>query len=314
MSLMLAVGATGLQFVQPQTTVVSNYNATIANPFVDYTTLDEANKAAGFDLNIPSDLLKAYPAQSIQAIKGELVQIALSNNATTDKLKKELFIRKGTGTEDISGDYNQYSNETTVTIANMSVTLKGNNNKVSLATWTDGTYAYSVSATENNGGIATKRMQEIVSNIIKINNTELQTGANGSGINPFVEVNTMAEATKKAGFALTAPSSVSKSYPNRLIQVIPNDLIEVRYYTGTGDNMNTGIIIRKGVGKDDVSGDYTKYSKVRRVKIGSNIVSLHSNENRIYLATWTSGNYSYSVSYNDGTSQSVMTQVVKKVK
>lgn len=56
-----------------------------------------------------------------------------------------LYYRKSLGTEDNSGDYNTYSQEETLTVSGFSVTLKGDSDGYSLATWTDGTYAYSVS-------------------------------------------------------------------------------------------------------------------------------------------------------------------------
>ncbi len=53
------------------------------------------------------------------------------------------------GTEDVSGDYNSYSNITEAsTESGTSVTLKGNENGYVLAVWTDGTYAYSLSLTQ----------------------------------------------------------------------------------------------------------------------------------------------------------------------
>lgn len=56
-----------------------------------------------------------------------------------------LRYRKSLGTEDNSGDYNVYSQEKTVDVSGLSVTLKGDGESCSLALWTDGTYAYSIS-------------------------------------------------------------------------------------------------------------------------------------------------------------------------
>ena len=53
----------------------------------------------------------------------------------------DMLIRKATGDEDISGDYNIYSQVETVN----GVTLKGENGKVSLAVWNSGGYTYAVS-------------------------------------------------------------------------------------------------------------------------------------------------------------------------
>jgi len=59
-----------------------------------------------------------------------------------------LCYRKSQGTEDNSGDYNVYDREETAEIAGNTVTLKGEGDTFTLAIWTDGSYAYSVSVTE----------------------------------------------------------------------------------------------------------------------------------------------------------------------
>lgn len=53
--------------------------------------------------------------------------------------------RKSIGTEDNSGDYNEYAKEKTTEVSGCVVTLKGSMDGYLLATWTDGTYAYSIS-------------------------------------------------------------------------------------------------------------------------------------------------------------------------
>lgn len=58
-----------------------------------------------------------------------------------------LRYRKSTGTEDNSGDYSVYAQEETLEISGNAVTLKGDNGAYSLAIWTDGNYAYSISVT-----------------------------------------------------------------------------------------------------------------------------------------------------------------------
>ena len=57
---------------------------------------------------------------------------------------QSLSYRKARGTENISGDYNEYSNERHLTVNNLDILLKGNSKKYTLAFWTDGTYAYAL--------------------------------------------------------------------------------------------------------------------------------------------------------------------------
>ena len=62
---------------------------------------------------------------------------------STDSLR----YRKSKGTEDNSGDYNVYAQNTETEVSGNTVTLKGENGAYTLAIWTDGQYAYSVSVT-----------------------------------------------------------------------------------------------------------------------------------------------------------------------
>lgn len=59
-----------------------------------------------------------------------------------------LCYRKSQGTEDNSGDYNDYPRQETLEVGGNAVTLKGAEEGFTLAIWTDGSYAYSVSVTE----------------------------------------------------------------------------------------------------------------------------------------------------------------------
>ena len=110
----------------------------IPNPFVDYDTLEAAAKAAGFELKAPSSV-KGFSEKLIQVCDGEMIQVIFLNG------DDRLFIRKAEGSEDISGDYNEYSDSRTVTVNGNSVTLRGDDGKVSTAIWTSGGYTYSVS-------------------------------------------------------------------------------------------------------------------------------------------------------------------------
>jgi len=110
----------------------------IPNPFVDYETLEAAAKAAGFELKAPSSV-KGFSEKLIQVCDGEMIQVIFLNG------DDRLFIRKAEGSEDISGDYNEYSDSRTVTVNGNSVTLRGDDGKVSTAIWTSGGYTYSVS-------------------------------------------------------------------------------------------------------------------------------------------------------------------------
>ena len=113
----------------------------IANPYVDCETLEEAGELAGFDISVPDEIDGGYTQGTIQAIENEMIQVIYTTEAG-----EEITLRKGTGTEDISGDYNEYAEENTLDVDGTSVTARGSDGLVYAATWTDGTYTYSITA------------------------------------------------------------------------------------------------------------------------------------------------------------------------
>lgn len=140
----------------------------IPNPFIDCDSLEVAEKIAGFEIRVP-DSIDGYSDRLIQAIDQYLIQVfyyapsekskdtenaAVSesteitqtdgNAALGDDNRDQLLLRKALGTDDISGDYNAYSEEQSLSINNTDVTLRGDDGKIYVITWTDGTYSYAI--------------------------------------------------------------------------------------------------------------------------------------------------------------------------
>ncbi len=111
----------------------------IANPFVDYATLDEAAAVTGFGLKTP-DTVDGYTERFISVMSGVMLQVIYKNG------DDRLFVRKQKGSDDISGDYNVYTDVTDVTVGGRTVTLKGKDGLYSTAVWTDSGFAYAVMA------------------------------------------------------------------------------------------------------------------------------------------------------------------------
>lgn len=102
----------------------------IPNPFTDCATLEEAAKTAGFSMTLPEG------GYTFQVMPGHMIQ------ASGDGLT----IRKGVGSDDISGDYTSYPQTGTRTVKGLSLTWKGENDRVRVATWSKGDYTFSVSS------------------------------------------------------------------------------------------------------------------------------------------------------------------------
>ena len=106
-------------------------NEQIANPVAGYEKLDEAEKAVGFTISITGiDEIINY-----SVIGDEILEIEFKGG----------YLRKAKGSDDISGDYNEYEFEKTAEADGKKVTVKGNGEKAILALWSEGEYTYCLS-------------------------------------------------------------------------------------------------------------------------------------------------------------------------
>ncbi|OAJ73333.1 copper amine oxidase [Brevibacillus sp. SKDU10] len=106
----------------------------LPNPLVNYSTLDEARKAVGFTFAVPATLPDGYQMKNIIVISNELVEISYLEG------DNQITYRTAKGNADISGDYNVYDKDKTITVGNTKITVKGKGDSINLATWTkDGT-------------------------------------------------------------------------------------------------------------------------------------------------------------------------------
>lgn len=128
----------------------------IPDPFVDHATLEEAARAAGFELTAP-DTVSGSDGRVFRTIENDLLEVIYRRGE--DETAR---VRKVPGSQDVSGDYNVYPQTGTVSVDGREVTMRGSGDKVSLAVWTDSGYSYAVSAAE---GISRSDMTALVSAI-----------------------------------------------------------------------------------------------------------------------------------------------------
>lgn len=119
-------------------------SAQMANPFSEFSTAAEASECAGFAVTAPS-AHGEYDNVTYRVIPDKLAEVVYTDDNGTEGLR----IRKGVGTEDVSGVYEDFSYEHNVQYAGRDISLKGRDGTVSVATWTNGTHSYSISAPEN---------------------------------------------------------------------------------------------------------------------------------------------------------------------
>ena len=137
------------------TNVTQEQDYGVPNPYEIVDTLDEASKIAGFNLSVPATY-GDYKKQVIQAIEDDMIEVIYFNDTDNEGLR----IRKAIGTDDISGDYNEYKDVETVKVGDVEVTEKGSDGDIAVVIWNDGTYSYAIDAGE------AKLNSEAIANLI----------------------------------------------------------------------------------------------------------------------------------------------------
>ena len=115
--------------------------AMIGNGMVEVDSLAELSQVLGFSVpevkNIPFEVTSTVYTNGWN----EFAQVEYQGKSQDEAV----LFRKARGTDDISGDYNTYSDVTEVTVKEVSVTLKGDDGQYSLAIWQQDGFAYSLS-------------------------------------------------------------------------------------------------------------------------------------------------------------------------
>ena len=141
--------------INPDAKTEDGDSSQIPNPLTAHDSLAELAKAVGFDIKAPT-VPAGYEADAYIDISGELAEVFYVKGDDT------LVYRVCRGEGDNSGDYNTYSNKKTVDVNGDSVELRGND-KVNVATWSNGGFAYSVSAKQ---GISETEVAAVVSSAL----------------------------------------------------------------------------------------------------------------------------------------------------
>lgn len=112
------------------------------NSIVEVASIEELSKTVGFAITEPAVL----PFESEQTIYTaywtDLAEITYMGEGQT------AVFRKGTGTEDVSGEFFEFNAIDEIIAGHITITLKGNEDNYTLATWTDGHFSYSLSFSE----------------------------------------------------------------------------------------------------------------------------------------------------------------------
>ena len=139
--LVLVVGTSFIFKLQQKNDVES---VAVESPYQEVNSLQEASKIAGFDMKVP-DSIGEYSNQLISVIDGNIIEVRY---LSSDEQSTGIIIRKSGGDEDISGDYNTYSTNIAEHIDGKNVNLRGDGEKIFVATWTEDGFSYAVTAND----------------------------------------------------------------------------------------------------------------------------------------------------------------------
>lgn len=131
---------------------------TASSPYVDYNSVDELKENVNINAKMP-DKIKNYKSYSYSVAFSNIVEIQYSNGSDNILYRLE----KGEVAEDISGDYNIYENIKKLTVDNIEVTIKGNEDVYKVAVWYKNGVNYSLSTEQ---GLKMEDIQNLINEIM----------------------------------------------------------------------------------------------------------------------------------------------------
>ncbi len=108
----------------------------IPSPLTEHDTIESLEKAVSFEIKTPS-LPEGYEITLMQSISGKTAEINYSDTAS------DICFRMALGTGDISGDYNAYPNEYTVSVDGVEIKCSGSE-LINKAVWENDIFTYSL--------------------------------------------------------------------------------------------------------------------------------------------------------------------------
>ena len=128
----------------------------VANPWSDYATIEEAEKAAGFSITVP-DTIDGYERDAIRAMDADMIEVRYTNGTDEVNIRKSIDAYDGDNSG-VYGDYTMVDEE--VDGHEVDIATEGTLSYV--ATWTVDGYSYSVYAS---AGMARDALLDIVAKV-----------------------------------------------------------------------------------------------------------------------------------------------------
>lgn len=124
-------------------------------------------------------------------------------------------------------------------------------------------------------------------------------------VSPFTEVTSLAELEAAVGFPVEGLTEPPFPVTETVYLAFGSDMAEIRYCGETET-----AVLRKAVGIQDPSGDYTQYAEELDLDVDGTSVTLKGESGRYVLALWQDGDYAWSLRLSEGKDQSVWRQLL----
>ena len=113
---------------------------------------------------------------------------------------------------------------------------------------------------------------------------EIQQPGHVETVSPFTEVSSLAELEDTVGFAVEELTELPFPVTDTVYTAFGSDMAEIRYCGETET-----AVLRKAVGIEDPSGDYTQYAEELVLDVNGTSVTLKGENGQYVLTLWKEG-------------------------
>lgn len=125
-------------------------------------------------------------------------------------------------------------------------------------------------------------------------------------VSPFTEATSLAELEAAVGFPVEEPTELPFPVTETVYLAFGSDMAEIRYC-----GVTETAVLRKAVGTQDPSGDYTQYAQELVLDVDGTSVTLRGESGRYVLALWQDGGYAWSLRLSEGKDRTVWQQILQ---
>lgn len=126
------------------------------------------------------------------------------------------------------------------------------------------------------------------------------------GNNDIVEVFSAEELSETVGFEVSEPGNLPFEPESVVYTAYWAEMAEIIYTSG-----EQTVVFRKGIGSDDVSGDYNSYELTNEISVNDIDITLKGNGKNYTLAIWTDSEFAYSLSLSEGIGEAAWVSILQ---